>query len=287
MAFSYFHTAQRSPLQKLGLSITGLISQFFPRLSYYIGVKLLMNTHAPKHTHFADLQPTQQFVLDSRAGQFMVHVFGLGHKVALVSHGWGETSSSFETLIQDLLSQSFKVVALDHVGHGQSSGSRSHLLSFIESIEITIAHFEQQGDSIDTLIGHSMGGMAILNLPEPLLKKSKIFLIAVPIQFFTLMFDTVERFGISRKLLLGLLETISPKYGTTWLELKSENQINKLHEQIIFIHDENDRFAPFSDIVEYVNKAPVSLFKTQGLGHKRILSDTVVIEHIREQLTVV
>jgi len=287
MAFSYFDTGKRSPLKKVGLQVTGLISQLFPRLSNYIGYKLLLNTHAPKRTQFTELKASQQFVLDSRAGHFTVHVFGLGNKVALVSHGWGETSSSFEKLISSLLDQGFKVVAIDHVGHGQSQGTQSHLLSFIESLELTIAHFEKQGDSVDTLIGHSMGGMAILNLPETTLQNAKIILISVPVQFFTIMFETVERFGISRKLVKGLLETITPKYGKTWLELQSENQLFKLHDQILFIHDENDRLAPIGDTVEYVSKAPATLIKTQGLGHKRILSDTGVIEQIRAKLAAV
>lgn len=287
MAFSYFHNGKRSPIQKFGLSVTGAMSQYFPRLSNYIGFKFLLNPRAPQQTHFGELQADQQFVLDSQAGQFTVYVFGEGNKVALVSHGWGETSSSFEQVIQSLLEQGFKVVSVDHVGHGESQGSRSHLLSFIDSLDLTIAHCEKQGDTVDTIIGHSMGGMAILNLPEARLQNAKIILIAVPVQFFSLMFDTVERFGISRQLLLGLLDVITARYGKTWIELQSENQLYKLHDKIVFIHDENDRVAPIADTVEYVSKAPVTLIKTQGLGHKRILSDTGVIEHIRASLAVI
>ena len=58
------------------------------------------------------------------------------------------------------------MVAIDHIGHGKSDGTRSHLPAFIEALELTIGEFENRGDRIEALIGHSMGGYVSLALSE-------------------------------------------------------------------------------------------------------------------------
>jgi hypothetical protein len=130
-----------------------------------------------------------------------------------------------------------------------------------------------------------MGAIAALNLPNYLLESKKIILISSPIKFFELMFEKVEQAGISRKLLTRVLESISHKHGKKWQQLTTENNRDKLALNLTFIHDRQDRYAPFADVAQYLQQEKNTLIETQGLGHRRILSDTNVINNITQVLS--
>ncbi len=288
MAFNYFHKKEgRQGFLRLSLSMTGLFARLFPRLSRMIGYRLLFNPSTRKAHSFDQIQPAESVELSSLEGSFKVHLFGAGHRLAVVSHGWADASSSFQPLIARLVGEGYRVASIDHVGHGHSAGNRSHLLAFMESLEVTIQHFQNQGDVVDVLIGHSLGGMAIMNLPHSILDKMQVILIAVPVDFFNLMINTIERFGISRSVLIRVLEWLSPKYGKTWLELESQHQAHKLHEKVLFIHDEQDRYAPIDETEFFVQSLPSKLVKTSGLGHRRIIGDNEVIDRIVSELSTI
>jgi hypothetical protein len=98
------------------------------------------------------------------------------------------------------------------------------------------------------------------------------------------MFQKVEQVGISRKMLKRVLESVSRKYGKTWQQLAAESHREKLTLDITFIHDLNDRFAPFDDVKYFLNQEKNTLIATEGLGHRKILGDTKVIENISQVL---
>jgi pimeloyl-ACP methyl ester carboxylesterase len=214
-----------------------------------------------------------------------VNLFGSGNRVIIVSHGWGDTSNSFQDMIVSLTNQGYLVAAFDHIGHGKSSGSKSHLLSFIETLELLTEQFHEDRIEVSAIIGHSMGAIATLNLPNHLLKDKKIILISSPINFFELMFEKVVQAGISRKFLTRVLESISLRHGKTWQQLNTENNRDKLGLHVTFIHDRQDRYAPFEDVSYFLQSEKTTLIETQGLGHRRILSDTNVINNIAQVLS--
>ncbi|NQY50504.1 MAG: alpha/beta hydrolase, partial [Colwellia sp.] len=54
---------------------------------------------------------------------------------------------------------------------------------------------------------------------------------------------------------------------------------------ITFIHDRQDRYAPFADVSLFLQQEKNTLIETEGLGHRRILSDTNVINNITKMLS--
>lgn len=285
MKFSYFNNGG----SKLGLTailrgVTATISTLAPGLSSFLGENILMKPYSKRQYNFGEIRPDNELNLQTSMGNVHVNLFGLGSRVIIVSHGWGDTSKSFQEMIIYLTQQGYMVAAIDHIGHGKSSGNKSHLLSFIESLELLIEQFREDRIAIEGIIGHSMGAIATLNLPSYLLENKKIILISSPINFFELMFEKVEQAGISRKLLSRVLENISHKHGKTWRQLTTENNRNKLTLDFTFIHDRQDRYAPFSDVTDFLKQEKTTLIETEGLGHRRILSDTSVINDIAQVL---
>ncbi|WP_019026873.1 alpha/beta hydrolase [Colwellia piezophila] len=285
MKFSYFNnTSSKFGLTSISRGLTGLLSTLAPRFSSFLGENILMKPYGRRQYDFEQIKPATELKLLTSMGIAHVNLFGSGSRVVIVSHGWGDTSKSFQEMILSLTELGYRVAAIDHIGHGKSSGNNSHLLSFIESLELLIEQFNEERIEVEAIIGHSMGAIATLNLPRYLLTSKKIILISSPINFFELMFEKVEQAGISRKLLTRVLESISHKHGKKWQQLTTESNRDKLTLDFTFIHDEQDRYAPFEDVRQFLQQEQTTLITTQGLGHSRILSDTSVINKIAQVL---
>jgi pimeloyl-ACP methyl ester carboxylesterase len=286
MKFNYFKESNtRFGLASIGRSVTSKLSTFFPNISTFLGKKILLKPNGKRHYPIDLIQPEKELSLATSIGAAHVNLFGTGDKVIIVSHGWADTSDCFQHLVLDLTKQGYMVAAIDHIGHGKSSGNKSHLPSFIETLELLVELFNEENVNVHAIIGHSMGALATLNLPQYLLENKKIILISSPIKFFELMFDKVEQFGISRKLLYRVLESITYSYGSTWQQLAMESHRSKLTSDITFIHDRFDRLAPFEDLSCFLTQEKNTLIITEGLGHRKILGDTTVIKHITQVLS--
>jgi pimeloyl-ACP methyl ester carboxylesterase len=286
MKFSYFNNGNKGlGLPAIGRGFTGTMSMLAPKFSAFLGRNILMKPYAKRHYEFELITPESELNLQTSIGIVHVNLFGTGQKVILLSHGWGDSSHTFQQMILSLTEQGYRVAAIDHIGHGKSSGNQSHLLSFVETLEILIEHFNEEKMSVYGIVAHSMGAIATLNLPLYALENKKIILISSPVNFFELMFEKVEQVGISRKLLTKVLESISHKYGKTWHQLTTESNREKLALDITFIHDSQDRFAPIADVISFLEQEKTPLITTEGLGHKKILGDTKVIENITQVLS--
>ena len=285
MKFSYFNEETKGlGFNSISRGITSIISTVAPRFSAYIGKHILLRPYGKRSYSETFTAPENEISLQTSIGKAHINLFGHGEQVVIVSHGWADSSQSFNKMIKSLTGQGYTVAAIDHIGHGKSTGNRSHLLSFIETLELLIKYFNEQNIDIKGIVGHSMGAIATLNLPHSLLEDKKIILISSPINFFELMFEKVEHVGISRKFLKRVLENISHKYGKKWYQLSSENHRDKLALDLTFIHDRNDRFAPFIDLDTFLQDEKPRLVVTSGLGHTRIIGDTKVIDNITQVL---
>jgi len=286
MKFSYFNNRKQGlGLRSISRGFTGSMSILVPKFSAFLGKNILMKPYAKRHYDFDLIAPSKELNLQTSIGIAHVNLFGTGTKVIVVSHGWGDSSHAFQQMILSLTQQGYMVAAIDHIGHGKSSGTNSHLLSFVETLEILIEHFNEERILVTGIIAHSMGAIATLNLPMYILENKKIILISSPINFFELMFEKVEQVGISRKLLTTVLESISRKYGKTWYQLTTESNRDKLALDITFIHDSQDRYAPIADVINFLEQEKTPLITTEGLGHRKILGDTKVIDNITQVLS--
>ena len=285
MKFNYFNQSKGGfGIAKIGRAITFGLSRLLPRTTTKLGNKIFLKPTGRRHYQFEDVKPDREINVATSLGNVHVNLFGHGKSVVIVSHGWADSSICFQEIIKSLVKQGYLVAAIDNIGHGKSYGNKAHLLGFIESLEQVLEHMEQERLSIDGIIGHSMGALATLNLASEQLNNTKVILISLPVKFFDLMFSKVEQFGISRKLLIRVLENISKQYGRQWQQLNLDNHRVKLNLDVTFIHDEKDRYAPFVDLKNYLSGEKTSLITTSGLGHTRILGDTGVINSVSQVL---
>lgn len=81
----------------------------------------------------------------------------------IISHGLGEHSGRYQQTASDFNEAGFSVVALDHIGHGQSPGRRAYVPDFsalLNPLDELRTHVANSDPELPVfLIGHSMGGL--------------------------------------------------------------------------------------------------------------------------------
>jgi acylglycerol lipase len=82
--------------------------------------------------------------------------------IIMVSHGLAEHGGRYETLARELVQRDHAVYAIDHRGHGRSSGPRANIERFAHLVADFCAFTERcAGEHPATpvfMLGHSMGG---------------------------------------------------------------------------------------------------------------------------------
>ena len=87
--------------------------------------------------------------------------------VLVIVHGFGEHSGRYMNVVNKVIPQGFAVYSFDHRGHGKSPGKRGHIQDWNEFIEDVKNFIKLVGDEQKELplflMGHSMGGLIVLN----------------------------------------------------------------------------------------------------------------------------
>ncbi len=93
---------------------------------------------------------------------------GTPRAVLTVIHGFGEHSGRYGNLVHHFVPKGYAVHALDQRGHGRSPGQRGHIESFAQvrgdvRAFLDAVRREEEPDLPLFLIGHSQGGLTVLN----------------------------------------------------------------------------------------------------------------------------
>lgn len=83
--------------------------------------------------------------------------------LVVISHGVAEHSGRYQHVIDHLAAAGYACIAVDHRGHGQSSGARVFIERFrqyTDDLQAVVAHGQQQAPGKKVIVlGHSMGGL--------------------------------------------------------------------------------------------------------------------------------
>ncbi|MFN7262329.1 MAG: lysophospholipase [Pseudobdellovibrionaceae bacterium] len=89
-------------------------------------------------------------------------------KILLIAHGQGEHAGRYEHFTHFLNHEVDQIFAIDHLGHGKSSGARGHIETFKDYTEplkeLILWVKAQSPDAQLHLLGHSLGGLIVLQL---------------------------------------------------------------------------------------------------------------------------
>ena len=152
-----------------------------------------------------------------------------------ILHGTGEHSARYEHLARRLTDSGFKVGAHDHIGHGESEGTRGVVDppgALVTQAAIQCQNFAKETGHLPVLFGHSLGGVAAAELVlEHRLPVAGLILSAPAFVPYTRLQD---------RLLLNTLAHLAPTFTVerpyTASRLTHDKKIQQLAEADLLNH---------------------------------------------------
>ncbi|GAA0708301.1 alpha/beta fold hydrolase [Dokdonella soli] len=192
----------------------------------------------------------------------------------LLAHGWSSHALRFLPWIAPLREAGYAVVGFDQVGHGRSSGRRTTLPGFAETLRAVARPF----GTAAAVIGHSLGGAATLLALADGLQAQRAILIA-PAADPIAAAQRFSRFvGLADYLSGRLFDEYEARHPTRVASLQAHLKAPTIGRPALIVHDLADREVPWQEGERYARHWPdARLLTTTGLGHHRIVDDADVI----------
>ncbi len=198
-------------------------------------------------------------------------------KKLLLVHGWESRATQMYGLVPKLLALGYEVIGVDMPAHGHSTGQISHAEAFVQTVLLS----QEKLGVFDAVVGHSMGaGASSLALSRGLTTK-KLVLISGPSSIENVLRSFSKFVGLNKHATDKFLHHASELVGKKPAEMDAINSKDDIEISTLIIHDHHDFEVPISEskrlIPKFIN---AELYTTSGLGHRKILKSTEVIEKI-------
>lgn len=211
-----------------------------------------------------------------------VYKWGEGPKKALIAHGWSSRPTQLHKFIEKLLEKGYTVYAFDGPAHGKSSGKRTMMPEFVKSIEKIIEVY----GPFDIAIGHSMGGISLLNVQANKHSFKKMAIIGAPDSIRNIFDSFIRLMELKPDISERLIKVFEKVTGKKIEEFHGSFLSRKIEIPVLVVHDENDYEVPISDAKNNVkNLKNGVLLASKNLGHSRILKDDSIVEKTVDFLT--
>lgn len=257
-----------------------------PKLAAKFAIKLFMTPvkyPAPKREREMDEGSMQKLLPVPAIGKNVnVYLYGAFEKKVLLVHGWSGRGTQLCSIAERLLKCGYSTVSFDGPAHGKSTGKTSDMTEFIAAIK----EIEVQFGPFDFAIGHSLGGMAVLNALKQGLDVNKAVIIGSGDIITDIIDDFIHNLGMNIETGKLMLKLFEKKFGETANDYSAYVAAQHVTIPVLVIHDEDDTDVPVSAARHIAAHLPHGrLMITQGLGHRKILGDAKVIKTITEFLT--
>lgn len=198
------------------------------------------------------------------------------HKVLLV-HGWSGRGTQLFKIADELLQNGYSTISFDAPAHGKSEGKTTIMSEFIASI----LEIEKQYGPFEIAIGHSLGGMSVLNAIKDGLKVKKAIIIGSGDIVHDILEEFVSKLGLKTEISKRLRDHFENQYQLKMDDFSAYRAAQKIEIPVLVIHDKDDPEVPVkAGIHIHKNLQNGNFFLTEGLGHRKILGNQNVIKKI-------
>ena len=199
-------------------------------------------------------------------------------KKVLLTHGWSGRGMQLYYIAESLHKEGYHVVTYDAPAHGKSEGKLTNMVQMIAAI----SHLDNAESSFDYFIGHSFGAMAIFNYCKMESRAKKIVTIGAADNMRTIFADFIASVDLSTKILKHMIDYFEQKFNVVIDDFSPYISVQKLQTPTLLIHDEEDYDVSVDCSYTIAKHHPnATVIKTKGLGHRRILRDDGVMQHIK------
>lgn len=268
-------------IPKIIIGIAQFLQAFSPKLTTLYAAKLFttpMRHKMPKR-ELGMNQNSQQFPLfvPKINKEIVVYQYGSSDKKVLLVHGWSGRGTQLVKIADALLQQGFMVYSFDAPAHGKSKGNFSIMPEFIASI----LEMEQKYGPFEFAIGHSLGGMSVLNAIKQNLAVKKAVTIGSGDVIQDIIDDFVKNLKLKPEYGLRLKDHFETKFGGKMDDYSAYKAAQMVQIPVLVIHDQNDGDVSVNSAFHIEKHLTHSeLLITEGLGHRKIVGDPAVIEAI-------
>lgn len=270
-------------IPKIILLISTFLSSISTRAVTLFAAKLFttpIKHKVPKRELAMDRTSKQQLIpIPAINKSIMVYEYGNSTKKVLLVHGWSGRGTQLFKIADALLKEGYATISFDAPAHGKSPGNSTIMIEFITSI----FELERQFGPFEIAIGHSLGGMAVLNAAKSGLEVQKIAVIGSGDIVQDILDNFISSLQLKPIISQKLRNYFETKYGEAMDNYSAYKAASALEIPILVIHDKNDLEVPVEagmHIYQHVKNGDLML--TEGLGHRKILGDARVIQKVIE-----
>ena len=270
---------QNIPSYKLkGLNIA---QKFLPSLAYKMALELFYTpfsfpTTEEEFDYKRDLPIYRELVDEKR---ITIYLGGAPPFKVLLVHGWSGRASQFLHIGEGLKKAGIPYISFTAPAHGTSNDKRTHMLEFATCIE----QISRLYGPFDCIVGHSLGGTALMNSLNLGVEVEKVVLIGSHATTTGSIKDFVKKFSLNSKVEEYLFKHLEVNYHKDYEKYGVVRLAKEFDGSALIIHDEEDKECNISN-AENISAAfkNAELFKTSGFGHTRILANKDVVNKIVE-----
>lgn len=205
-----------------------------------------------------------------------------GRPKVLLTHGWAGDAQQLRPLADTLAQAGFEPLLLDLPAHGRSSGLRSNLLQWVRALFAVSARFGPW----DGVVAHSLGGLALshaLARGLPARRAALLALAPAPAQFLSWF---AQAMGTGEGLAQRMRGHVERREGVSLGHFEPSWLGERLAQPTLVVHDRSDATAPLAGSETLLAGLPAGrLLVTEGLGHRRLLSDPAVMQQVLAHLS--
>ena len=191
------------------------------------------------------------------------HWKGSGKKVLLL-HGWESNTHRWRNLIRSLKTKDFDIHAIDAPAHGYSSGTYHYLTNYAAAATKMIEEYD-----IEIIVGHSMGGMAMLFAKsiKPLKTVKQLVSVGAPTDFSLIVAGYQNTIGFNKRVYRLLDQLIEKEIKVEIKEFSTSKFTYENLGELLILHDRLDPTIPLWQAERIQKNVGGKLFITEGFGH--------------------
>lgn len=260
----------------------GQIIQFF---STYWAMRYAISLFGSPQKHKLPKRE-QSFYSKAKSGRIFVpsinkeiqlYRLGKSDKKVLLTHGWSGRGTQFYKIAEGLVKNGYEIVSFDGPAHGESTGKQTFFEEFVE----TMLHLAQEEGEFHHAIGHSFGGMVLLNTLHRGMVLDSFTIISSGDNVEDLINKFVEAIQLSKTVAIKAIQYIEKRTGLHIDKISSSEFIKDSTTPGLVIHDQSDVEVPVSCAHQiHQSMKNGTLLITEKLGHRRILRSPEVVDQI-------
>ena len=267
--------------------LTGKVLQFLvPPLAIKFAIKLFktpIRFRTPEREKLMAKSAKKELLFIPELNKkVLVYTYGYSKRKVLLVHGWSGRGTQLYNIADKLLENGFMTISFDGPAHGESTGKTTMMPEFIAVVK----YLETKQGPFEYAIGHSLGGMTVLNSIKQGLNIKKAVIIGAGDKITDIIKSFVKKIELKPKLVSKIKQHFYTKFGEDIDNYSGSVAAKKVKIPVLIIHDTEDKEVPIScayNIRKNLDFGEILI--TNGLGHTRILKDADIVNRIEQFIT--